>query len=98
MHFTPKDSSTAFLRRLLLATDVSQLNCGLSYGESFTEGIVHRVKGGLEAERAERVKCKQEDMERERRNFEAMQVSITALAHLAQSAAAAGTRPEHDLS
>ncbi|KAL3159703.1 Leucine-rich repeat-containing protein oda7 [Trebouxia sp. C0009 RCD-2024] len=32
------------------------------------------VKGGLEAERAERVKCKQEDMERERRNFEAMQV------------------------
>lgn len=36
------------------------------------------MKGGLEAERAERVKCKQEDMERERRNFEAMQVSTTA--------------------
>lgn len=38
------------------------------------KGTVRRVKGGLEAERAERVKCKQEDMERERRNFEAMQV------------------------
>lgn len=36
------------------------------------------MKGGLEAERAERVKCKQEDIERERRNFEAMQVRTTA--------------------
>ena len=36
-----------------------------------------RSRGGLEAERAERVKCKQEDMERDRRNFEAMQVCIT---------------------
>lgn len=33
------------------------------------------MQGGLEAERAERVKCKQEDMERDRRNFEAMQVT-----------------------
>ena len=61
--------------------------------ESFTEGIVCRVKGGLEAERAERVKCKQEDMERERRNFEAMQVSITALLHLAQPLATVKTHP-----
>ena len=36
--------------------------------------FVHRAKGGLDAERAERVKCKQEDMDRDRRNFEAMQV------------------------
>lgn len=54
---------------------------------------MHRVKGGLEAERAERVKCKQEDMERERRNFEAMQVSVTGLAHLAQPVAAVMIRP-----
>ena len=33
------------------------------------------MKGGLDAERAERVRCKQEDMERDRRNFEAMQVA-----------------------
>lgn len=44
-------------------------------GQSFSMRIVRRVRGGLEAERAERVKCKQEDMEREHRNFEAMQVS-----------------------
>ena len=54
---------------------------------------MHRVKGGLEAERAERVRCKQEDMERERRNFEAMQVSITAIAHFAQIVAAVTIRP-----
>ena len=33
------------------------------------------MRGGLEAERAERVRCKQEEMDRERRNFEAMQAS-----------------------
>lgn len=32
------------------------------------------MKGGVDAERAERVKCKQEEMDRDRRNFEAMQV------------------------
>ena len=53
-----------------------------------------RVRGGLEAERAERMKCKQEDMERERRNFEAMQVGITALLHLAQPVATVTTQPE----
>lgn len=53
-----------------------------------------RVRGGLEAERAERVKCKQEDMERERRNFEAMQVGITALLHLPQPVATVTTQPE----
>ena len=53
-----------------------------------------RVRGGLEAERAERVKCKQEDMERERRNFEAMQVGITALLHLAQPVATVTTQPK----
>ncbi len=35
-----------------------------------------RSKGGLDAERAERIKCKQEDMDRDRRNFEAMQVRL----------------------
>ena len=35
-----------------------------------------RSRGGLDAERAERIKCKQEDMERDRRNFEAMQVRL----------------------
>lgn len=37
-----------------------------------------RSKGGLDAERAERVKCKQEEMDRDRRNFEAMQVKDDA--------------------
>ncbi len=35
-----------------------------------------RSKGGLDAERAERIKCKQEDMDRDQRNFEAMQVCL----------------------
>ena len=35
-----------------------------------------RSRGGLDAERAERIKCKQEDMDRDRRNFEAMQVRL----------------------
>lgn len=34
------------------------------------------MEGGLDAERAERVKCKQEELDRERRNFEAMQASL----------------------
>ncbi len=36
--------------------------------------VAFRSRGGLDAERAERIKCKQEDMDRDRRNFEAMQV------------------------
>ena len=34
-----------------------------------------RLRGGLDEERAERVRCKQEEMEADKRNFEAMQVS-----------------------
>ena len=71
----------------------SQWAIEFSYA-SFTERIVCRVRGGLEAERAERVKCKQEDMERERRNFEAMQVGITALLHLPQPVATVTTQPK----
>ena len=33
-----------------------------------------RLRGGLDEERAERVRCKQEEMEADKRNFEAMQV------------------------
>lgn len=38
--------------------------------------VACRSRGGLDAERAERIKCKQEDTDRDRRNFEAMQVSL----------------------
>lgn len=38
--------------------------------------VAFRSRGGLDAERAERIKCKQEDMDRDQRNFEAMQVRL----------------------
>ena len=45
---------------------------------------MRRLRGGLDEERAERVRCKQEEMEADKRNFEAMQVRGTQAALLFQ--------------
>ena len=66
------------LKWFVLFTAPSLL-CGCPQCKSNILVFLHRAKGGLDAERAERVKCKQEDMERDRRNFEAMQVDLHPL-------------------
>ena len=67
--------NTARLAKAHCFAAVACINCLMTQHVALSV-CVFRVRGGLEAERAERVKCKQEDMERDRRNFEAMQVRL----------------------